>query len=145
MIHGPPGAGKSTLALQSAPGAPWLSSEMDPAALRAYARRLDVAPPLGVLVIRDQLRAASWLRGAPVVVLDSVPPSWEDFGELDRWRLDCGVDVVVAIAQEAKDRTARGSLRLPHQADVVIRVADGQVKVVKNRTGPTFEERLNGH
>jgi hypothetical protein len=149
LLHGPPGSGKSSIALAALPEAWIATSEMAPELLAAYAARIKARP-----IAASQIRVTFYAEGgAPLVdlgvdagsypypgpdlIVDSATGTAADLAVLDealRYAEARGARVIV-ILHETKDGKAWGRATLVHAADVVARVDRGVVAVAKNRHG----------
>lgn len=144
LIHGPPSAGKSTLALR------WLASIEGPVCLLSSEERL--GPTLGARlqrlgVRRDDLTIlgavsvdylAQVLREtrARALVVDSITTTTLSPSDLRQLLAVTGLGALLGVVQVAKDLTMRGSNTLAHEADVIVDVRDGRWSLVKSRFQP---------
>lgn len=147
FVHGAAGSGKSTMALR-------ICDEMTPSLY--VATEMGLGPALADLLQRMELRSDDVRLVEPrsvgelydearsddyqVVAIDSVSPTSllpEDCLNMAR-----GLDVIVlAIAQQTKAGSHRGSEEWAHDADVVVRVEDMAWEATKSRYQPVDDLR----
>jgi len=145
LVWGPPGAGKSTMAFRAAgeadgPVGLYLAEEDQGPAVGQRLRACGLDRP-DVEVLRgggvDDLVA--WARGRrePVLVIDSVSATFFQPQDLRRLVDVGGLRLLLVTAQATKGGEHAGPRALAHEADVVVKVADGGWTVEKNRYGPS--------
>lgn len=154
VLHGAPGAMKSTLLAQIADGvegAMYVSAEESAEQVAARCRRLGVRSDL-VLVEEEEVGAAlEACEGAPLVVLDSVQRMYVAgvkgrAGGMTQvvavgraavdWARETGACVVI-VCQETKSNVAAGPRALEHDVDVMVGLTRSPRALVveKNRYG----------
>lgn len=148
MVHGPPGAGKSTLALMAAAGVPgslYCSAEEDAGRVADRAVRLGLRRDLALAEARSAAEALAQADGAPLVVLDSLQalggrPLQAAQAALDHARRTGAC--VVLVCHETKAGDHAGPRALEHLVDASLRLGRSPRALVanKNRHGPAGDE-----
>jgi len=146
LLHGPKGAGKTSIAL-TALTEPWVSSsEMAPGMVLAYAARMGVRL---AGVSTPELLEPRPLEGPPVrlhvprrhaagdVLLDSVTRCGDALGALRALEAHCKATGArgIAIAQHTKEGDVKGPAALEYDCDAIVEVQRGRLNVTKNRFG----------
>jgi predicted ATP-dependent serine protease len=150
LVHGPPGAGKSTIGVQlvsQCKGVLCLSLEEGPGP--ALARRLALAgcatrEDVSIVFSGGAEALLDAAARGHAVLLDSVQCATlvpEDLVRIAQ----AGAPLVVAVAQETKSGEARGSLEWAHLADIVLRVGAGRWTTEKNRYGAQSSGEVRGY
>ena len=146
LLYGGPGAGKTTIALKTLPGATILSSEMDPALVAAYCERLGVKR--GAIHRPCVAEDGSIDLGIPdgerprELVFDSLAETAPGTAPLDALMQWCEVNHAraVAITQVNSEGQPRGGPQMVHKPHQRIRVGvdamgNSTLTVEKNRGG----------
>lgn len=150
VLHGPPGNGKSTLAVS------WLGAFDGPVAF--WSAEMGVGPLFGELLARCGVRRSDFFaqaegslddfaellraRRCRAAAVDSVQRALLAPADLrDLLRAAPQLEVLLAISQNNKAGGVRGSLGLEHEADEVLCVERLRWTVTKSRTTPSG---LNG-
>lgn len=148
LLAGPPGTGKSTLALrmlleQTAPAVVLLSEERLGAAVGQRLHRVGLtrdnvqlidAAGVDELVSIVERHRARWL------VVDSVQASALQPYDLRSLIVRCRLDALVGVSQVTKSGSMRGSREYEHEADVIVAVEKGGWTVTKSRYQAVFEQ-----
>lgn len=145
LIAGPPGAGKSTLALSlantsSGPVVLFSAEERLGAAVGERLSRLGIHRGDFHIVGRatvDELVGLCRKTRASVLVIDSVQATTLLPDDLRTIINNLGLQMLIGTSQMTKDGSLRGSLELLHEADLVINIEDEQWSVTKSRFSPT--------
>lgn len=141
ILWGPPGAGKSTLALH------WLNSIEGPVVLYAAEeghattlserlKRVGVTRENFYVVGRcsvDELAEVCTRAKARALVIDSLTATAFTTGEVRTFIDNTKIPLCLAVIQVNKDGQMRGSNELLHEADVGVHVEKQRWKVVKSR------------
>lgn len=157
MLSGPPGAGKSTLAMRAAAevgeassrGSLYVSAEMPASLARLIASRCEAPGDPWIWETADLAAVEAYCRKARpgAIVLDSLPRLEVD-GEraseasilgamLGAVQLAKMCDaLVICIAHATKDGDAAGPLAAAHDGDAVIWLSHEAITVKKHRYGP---------
>lgn len=147
LLHGPPGAGKSTLALQAAAGvrgAAYCSAEEDAGRVADRAIRLRLRRDLVLIEARSAAEALAACGDAPLVVLDSL----QALGGRPLAAAQACVDharrtsaCVVLVCHETKAGQHAGPRAVEHLVDASLRLGRDPRELVahKNRHGPAGE------
>jgi len=138
---GPPGAGKSTWATK------WLDGIDGPVVYGSFEERL--GPTVGARLSRlgvnrndfaivgqgsvDELVKLCRETKAVAVVIDSINVTTLQPSDLRRFVESSGVSVMVFVLQVTKDHKAAGSNQYLHEADVVVKITEGECLVEKSR------------
>jgi predicted ATP-dependent serine protease len=152
-LYGPPGAGKSSLALTlasaliAAADAPALYASIEEglgSSMAVKLRQLEVRDErlhIGCAYSPGQIVAAAREVSAGAVVIDSLSNSWMTPEDCARIQREAGVSVIV-ILHVTKAGTPRGSSSILHWCDVLCRVEDGRVYREKSRFSGVGEGAL---
>ena len=145
-VTGPPGAGKSTLALRLA------NSSKRPVVVLAAEERLGAAvgerlSRLGIhrqdfhVIGRtgsvDDMTRFCKRQKAAILVIDSITATTHQPSDLRSFISYLSLDLLVAVAQVNKAGAIRGTRELEHESDVVIAVESGGWTITKTRFGLT--------
>lgn len=153
LLYGPPGGGKSTMALGLVDGigqrsVVYLSEEGLAPSVGERLVRLGLRDERMRLVARaslDQLAGVMHEHRAPVLVVDSVNAATLTAADLRHLMVIARTHVLVAVQQITKAGAPAGSNALVHEADVVIEVQDARWQIVKSRYQAPGAEGVVNH
>jgi DNA repair protein RadA/Sms len=145
IIWGPPGSGKTTLALHFARHSSrvlLVGLEMNVQLYRYAAERAGVDAHR--IVLAESESASGWIREAqarrcPTVIVDSlgkVPNPLATMAELAAAARAGAPRLVLAIAHNTRRDDARGGESLEHEPETLLFLEPGRVTVKKHRIGP---------
>lgn len=145
LVHGGPGAGKSTALAQAAAGVPeslYVTLEEDVALVADRVLRLGLRPDMALLAESDVAVAMGMAGLAPLVILDSIQMT--DGGALDAVRVAVAHArsrqvAVVLVCHETKAGQHAGVRTIEHLVDVTLKFGREPVRYIaceKNRYGP---------
>ena len=145
-VTGPPGAGKSTLALRIAncskrPVAVLAAEERLGAAVGERLSRLGIHRADYHIVGRtgsvDDMTRFCRKQRVAILVIDSITATTHQPSDLRSFISYLDLDLLIAVAQVNKKGAMRGTRELEHESDVVIEVESGEWSVTKTRFGVT--------
>lgn len=145
IIWGPPGSGKTTLALHFARSSSrvlLVGLEMNTELYRYAAERAQLDARRAVLAEGES--ATEWIREAqarhcPTVIVDSlgkVPSPLATMAELAASARAGSPRLVLAIAHNTRRDDARGGESLEHEPETLLFLEPGRITVKKHRIGP---------
>ena len=147
LLYGGKGIGKSTVALQAFRDFDFVTCEMPPEKVRAYATRIgasirQISQARTVDVDGEQRLELGLSQDATAIVFDSITETGAPVETIDALRTHCADTGArcIAIAQVTRKGESRGGEAPLHKVDIVVRLdaVDGvkQLVVEKNRGGP---------
>lgn len=145
MVHGEPGAGKSTALIQATAGIQnslYVSAEEELSAVADRAIRLKLRRDLGLLASNDMPNALAIIGTLPFAVIDSIQQMGgrpEDVVAMAVAHARKNSVCLVLVCHETKTGKFRGASTLEHLIDCSIKISRGPPRSIttdKNRFGP---------